>query len=101
MIMSAGLVAGNISKSSGGIAMSLIFPFRIFEPCMKLSKICFGLSTGILFLVGVCWGEDAPAPATHGLFATHWSRKIIYHSPQEPGYTCWVGEWIMPDKSLM
>ncbi len=28
-------------------------------------------------------------------------RKTIYHSPQTPGYTCWVGAWQMPDKSLM
>ena len=29
------------------------------------------------------------------------SRKTIYHSPQTPGFTCWVGCWIMPDKSIM
>lgn len=28
-------------------------------------------------------------------------RQTIYHSPQTPGYTCWVGAWTMPDKSLM
>jgi dienelactone hydrolase len=28
-------------------------------------------------------------------------RRTIYHSPQTPGYTCWVGAWQMPDKSLM
>src|SRR3954466_1453316 len=30
-----------------------------------------------------------------------WQRKTIYHSPQTPGYTCWVGAWQMPDKTLM
>jgi len=29
------------------------------------------------------------------------TRRTIYHSPQTPGYTCWLGAWIMPDKSLM
>jgi hypothetical protein len=29
------------------------------------------------------------------------ARKTIYHSPQTPGYTCWVGAWLMPDRSLM
>ena len=29
------------------------------------------------------------------------SRRTIYHSPQTPGYTCWVGIWNMPDGSTM
>jgi hypothetical protein len=29
------------------------------------------------------------------------TRKVIYHSPQSPGYTCWTGAWTMPDGSLM
>jgi len=29
------------------------------------------------------------------------ARKVIYHSPQTPGYTCWTGAWTMPDGSLM
>lgn len=29
------------------------------------------------------------------------SRKAIYHSPQSPGFTCWVGAWSMPDGSVM
>ena len=28
-------------------------------------------------------------------------RQTVYHSPQTPGYTCWVGVWIMPDGDLM
>ena len=28
-------------------------------------------------------------------------RRTIYHSPQTPGYTCWVHPWVMPDKSVM
>src|SRR4051812_49961858 len=32
---------------------------------------------------------------------TDFKRRTIYHSPQTPGYTCWVGAWQMPDKNLM
>ena len=28
-------------------------------------------------------------------------RQTIYHSPQKPGFTCWLGAWTMPDGSLM
>ena len=28
-------------------------------------------------------------------------RTTIYHSPQTPGFTCWVGLWKMPDGSVM
>jgi hypothetical protein len=29
------------------------------------------------------------------------SKRTIYHSPQTPGYTCWVSIWNMPDGSTM
>ena len=29
------------------------------------------------------------------------ARKTIYHSPEKPGFTSWVGAWIMPDGDLM
>lgn len=28
-------------------------------------------------------------------------RRMIYHSPQTPGFTCWVGAWLMPDGDVM
>jgi len=28
-------------------------------------------------------------------------RRTIYHSPQTPGFTSWVGAWTMPDGDLM
>jgi hypothetical protein len=28
-------------------------------------------------------------------------RRTIYHSPEKPGFTSWVGAWIMPDGSFM
>src|SRR5437870_6335883 len=33
--------------------------------------------------------------------AVEHKRQTIYHSPQKPGFTCWVGAWTMPDGSLM
>lgn len=30
-----------------------------------------------------------------------YTKQRIYHSPQTPGYTCWVGAWQMPDESMM
>lgn len=28
-------------------------------------------------------------------------RQTVYHSPQKPGFTSWVGAWLMPDGSVM
>ncbi len=33
--------------------------------------------------------------------ATDVQKFTVYHSPQTPGYTCWVGTWLMPDEALM
>lgn len=41
------------------------------------------------------------AHAAENYIATGFSRRTIYHSPQKPGYTAWVGAWFMPDKSIM
>ncbi len=54
-----------------------------------------------LLLTGLCWGAATAAEDGQGLSAEQFARKTIYHSPQTPGYTCWVGAWQMPDKSLM
>jgi hypothetical protein len=41
-------------------------------------------------------------PARAGEFvAVGHRRQTVYHSPQKPGFTSWVGAWIMPDGSLM
>lgn len=33
--------------------------------------------------------------------AANHERKTIYHSPQKPGFTSWVGAWTMPEGDLM
>lgn len=48
----------------------------------------------------VC-GEALALSAEPEVVATQLNRRTIYHSPQTPGYTCWVGAWLMPDRSVM
>jgi len=43
----------------------------------------------------------AAAAEPRALAATEHHRRTIYHSPQKPGYTSWVGAWTMPDGDLM
>lgn len=50
---------------------------------------------------GVCRGEGPAAHEATAFGADHYARQTVYHSPQTPGYTCWVGAWIMADESLM
>ncbi len=67
------------------------------------SRINFGIGTlmSLLILAGLCRGADSPAEGQKTFTAEQFTRKTIYHSPQKPGYTCWVGAWIAADKSLM
>src|SRR4030095_17230496 len=44
---------------------------------------------------------DAPVGKPSGLKGMDHVRKTIYHSPEKPGFTSWVGAWKMPDDSLM
>lgn len=39
--------------------------------------------------------------AAADVVAVDHERQTIYHSPQTPGFTSWVGAWTMPDGSLM
>ncbi|HJT77040.1 MAG TPA: sialidase family protein [Gemmataceae bacterium] len=44
----------------------------------------------------------APGAArADGFVAVGHRRQTIYHSPERPGFTSWVGAWGMPDGSLM
>jgi len=46
-------------------------------------------------------GRATPAATAPDWRARNFHRKTIYSSPQSPGYTAWVGAWLMPDDSLM
>jgi photosystem II stability/assembly factor-like uncharacterized protein len=43
----------------------------------------------------------AGARADGEFTAAEHRRQTIYHSPQRPGFTCWVGAWTMPGGDLM
>lgn len=52
------------------------------------------LAAAILLLL------PAGAEADEFTAAEH-QRQTVYHSPQKPGFTSWVGAWVMPDGSVM
>lgn len=60
-------------------------------------------ATGFVFLgvavrnTSAAEGEVMPRTVS----ATAVERFRVYHSPQTPGYTCWVGAWLMPDGTPM
>lgn len=45
--------------------------------------------------------SDTEALVAGPIRAVGLNRREIYHSPQTPGYTSWVGAWIMHDGTLM
>ena len=54
--------------------------------------------------VAAAWGAIMLGPARAAevkVKAVDHVRQTIYHSPQSPGYTCWVGTWAMPDGRVM
>lgn len=54
-----------------------------------------------LLLAGFVLIALAPSANADEFSAVEHQRQTIYHSPQSPGYTCWVGAWTMQDGSLM
>ena len=67
--------------------------------------LVLGLLTVPVVWVGPSAAADPPkvviVAGKEQIVAENYERRTIYHSPQTPGYTCWVGTWIMPDDSLM
>lgn len=57
------------------------------------------LSAGVV-LFALAAAEPLPQPEK-GFAAREYVRTVIYQSPEQPRYTCWVGAWDMPDGSLM
>ena len=59
-------------------------------------------ATILCFLLGLPLSSVAySADAVMRIEPTDYQRRTIYHSPQTPGYTCWVHAWRMPDSSVM
>lgn len=62
------------------------------------------LAAGPVVVVAVLLLRGEPersAPLPPAVHAGAVRSSTIYHSPQRPGYTAWVGAWIMPDDTLM
>jgi hypothetical protein len=61
---------------------------------MKRS-IAFALVLMLLSVVGVrCYGAERKVEAVG------FAERVVYHSPQTPGYTAWVGLWQLPNGRL-
>lgn len=54
----------------------------------------------VLVLLSACSARGVQAEEGPYAAIEH-VRRTIYHSPQTPGFTSWVGAWTMPDDSLM
>jgi len=52
-------------------------------------------------LVATAHGAESGSGGQPSVTAVEYERSTIYHSPQKPGFTCWTGNWLMPDDSLM
>jgi hypothetical protein len=66
------------------------------EPKMRIGDSISCLLLGSLLSVGALAGA-----AEKSYEAVDYQRRTIYHSPQTPGYTCWVHAWTMSDGSVM
>lgn len=70
---------------------------------MRSNEARFAARFSIVALaVAIGWLRGVVAAgAGRQLVAEHFQRRTIYHSPQTPGWTSWVGAWVMPDGSIM
>src|SRR4051812_26731357 len=59
------------------------------------------LTLAALLLWVCCSAADAAQPGSRNYLAQGLTRRTVYHSPQTPGYTSWVGGWAMPDGAVM
>ena len=64
---------------------------------MKLASVC---CAALLLMPLVAFSADEARKPVEVVIHEH-QRQTIYHSPQKPGFTSWVGAWTMPDGSLM
>lgn len=64
------------------------------------SLSCVGLLCTMLGSVAAA-ADAVPAATPKSVEAVDYKRQVIYHSPETPGYTCWVYPWVMPDGSIM
>ena len=80
---------------------------------MKRNSLCFVplLTVALAAATNVLGAADATPPGAIRCFPAApddayaavvvQRNRRVYHSPQTPGFTCWVGLWTMPDGSVM
>src|SRR4051812_25351519 len=66
-----------------------------------MKRVSWQALLGALLIASFMGGKPGAEEAAPGYVVEQFARRTIYHSPQTPGYTCWVGLWSMPDGSLM
>lgn len=59
------------------------------------------LSVSAMLLAAFSWFALVDPARADEFSAVEYKRQTIYHSPQKPGFTSWIGAWTMPDGSLM
>jgi hypothetical protein len=60
----------------------------------RITRLLTVLLTAALFAPATRVSADEFAAVEH-------KRQTVYHSPEKPGFTSWVGAWVMTDGSLM
>jgi hypothetical protein len=72
-------------------------------PRTKALLVAVFLASAVLVFLSWRSGSEhtAPAPELPSIHAVGLRQTTVYHSPQKPGYSAWVGAWTMPDGSLM
>jgi hypothetical protein len=63
------------------------------RPTRALRVLTLLITAALAAPVAPVWADE--------FIAVGHRRQTIYHSPEKPGFTSWVGAWIMPDGSLM
>jgi hypothetical protein len=73
----------------------------ISSRCRSISRIVISLRTvPVLIVLLVAAGTlEAGEPAFQGQ-VLEFQQKQIYHSPETPGYTSWVGLWLLPNGAI-
>lgn len=63
-------------------------------------KTLAALVTCIAFLLPLELGKGAIAAVAFDGQVQNFQQKTIYHSPEKPGYTSWVGLWQLPNGTI-
>ncbi|HYI38501.1 MAG TPA: sialidase family protein [Thermoleophilaceae bacterium] len=68
---------------------------------LALAALVAGPLIVIAALLSSRGSDDQTEPLPPAIHAGPVDKSTVYHSPQSPGYTAWVGAWLMPDDTMM